>query len=308
MRWIMQVASAAFLLASVSCQRQGTDAHSKAAPDKEVRAFQVKGVIMKLGPSSDTIVVKHEAIPAYMPAMTMPFRVRQLSEVAGLRAGDAVSFRLCVTAQESWIDQVASTLGASSSPASASAPPAAATNAPSLNLAQIPDFALTNEMGQHVSLHQFQGEAVALTFFFTRCPLPEYCPRLSRSLAEASHKLKSQANAPTNWRLLSISFDPLDRPEVLRAYAQRYGYDSNHWSFLTGDPAQVRALTHGFGISATPAEGVFNHDFRTAVFDANGQLQTLWPFGGDTSQMLVDELTKGARVKPGPGSLTLRNR
>jgi protein SCO1 len=180
------------------------------------------------------------------------------------------------------------------SPAAANA----STNAPAATMNAIPRFALTNELGQPFSFDQFTGQAVALTFFFTRCPIPEYCPRLSRSFAQASQKLATKANAPTNWHMVSVSFDPADTPAVLRKYAQQYHYDSNHWSFVTGHAAQVRALTRGFGVSAEPESGIFTHDFRTVIFDAAGRFQTMWPFGGDTTDLLVQELTKAVAAKP----------
>ena len=165
-------------------------------------------------------------------------------------------------------------------------------------VADIPDFALTNEFGAPVKLRDFKGSALALTFFFTRCPLPEYCPRLSRNFAEASRTLESQASGPTNWHLLSVSFDPADTPGVLRAYARQYQYDSNRWSFITGDAAQLRALARGFGLAVMETNGTFIHDFRTVIFDANGRLQRMWPVGGDTTKLLVTELTTAARVAP----------
>jgi len=170
------------------------------------------------------------------------------------------------------------------------------TNTPGISA--IPSFALTNELGQPFSFQQFKGQAVALTFFFTRCPIPEFCPRLSRSFAQASQKLGSMPNGPTNWHLVSVSFDPVDTPAVLRRYAQQYHYDSNHWTFVTGKPADVRALTAGFGLSVAPEAGIFNHDFRTVIFDATGRLQAIWPFGGDTTDYLVQELVKGAKATP----------
>jgi protein SCO1/2 len=170
----------------------------------------------------------------------------------------------------------------------------ASTPTNALSISAIPRFALTNELGQPFSFDQFKGQAVVLTFFFTRCPIPEFCPRLSRSFAQASQKLATLPNAPTNWHMVSVSFDPLDTPAVLRNYAQHYHYDSNHWSFVTGDPAQIRALTRGFGLSVAPENGIFTHDFRTVVFDATGQLQNMWPFGGDTTDLLVKDLIKAA--------------
>jgi protein SCO1/2 len=170
------------------------------------------------------------------------------------------------------------------------------TNAPTINA--IPRFSLTNELGQPFNFQQFPGQAVALTFFFTRCPIPEFCPRLSRSFAEASQKLATVPKGPTNWHLVSVSFDPADTPSVLRKYAQLYHYDSNHWSFVTGDAVDVRTLTHGFGLSVEPASGIFSHDFRTVIFDATGRLQNIYPFSGDTSEFLVQEILKAAKAKP----------
>ena len=144
----------------------------------------------------------------------------------------------------------------------------------------------------------FKGKAVAMTFFFTRCPVPEYCPRLSRNFAEASARLAAVPGGPTNWQFLSISFDPLDTPAVLRQYARQFQSDSNHWQFITGDATQIRALTQGFGLSVTEQSGTLTHDFRTILFDANGRLHALWPIGGNTTDLLVREMTKAASVPP----------
>ena len=217
--------------------------------------------------------------------------------VIALIAGGAIYIyaQMFVTADQSWIDHVTKT--GRKFPIPAKPGSAAATNAmPSFKLADIPDFALTNELGQPVSLRQYQGKAVALTFFFTRCPIPEYCPRLSRNMEEASAKLKAMTNGPTNWQFFSISFDPLDRPEVLQTYGRRYQYDPAHWSFLTGNPDHIRELTRGFGVAVASDGAFYTHDFATAVFDTTGRLQTLWRFGGNTSDLLVNEILKAAIV------------
>ena len=274
------------LTLSLACQKQ-----AQAPP----RTYAVTGVIEELKPDGTTAVIKHQAIPNYMAAMTMPFTVKQPSELAGLQTGDEITFRLNVTEEASWIDQVLKT--GKRSPTSVRLTPA--TNAvTTFKITDIPNFALTNEHGQAVSLRQFQGQAVALTFLFTRCPIPEYCPRLANNFEAASAQLKAMPHAPTNWHLLCISFDPLDTPPVLKAFGQRYNYDSNHWSFLTGDPNHIRELTRGFGLAVTNDGYFYTHDFRTAVFDASGRLRVMWPMGGDTSGILVQELLKAMAVKP----------
>jgi protein SCO1/2 len=256
-------------------------------------------VVRELKPDGRTIVIRHEAIPNYMDAMTMPFRVRETNELSGLKAGDAVSFRLWVAAEESWIDQVKRT-GTATVTESHPPPVTAKTNPPAdFGLSQIPEFALTNEFGQPVSLRQFQGGALAMTFFFTRCPIPEYCPRLTKNFQGAVEKLKAAAGGPTNFHFLSISFDPMDTPILLRAYANRYHYDSNHWSFLTGHPDQVRELARGFGVPVSGTGASLNHGFSTTIFNADGRLRKMWPIGGDMTDTIVSEMIQAARVPGG---------
>ena len=159
------------------------------------------------------------------------------------------------------------------------------------------DFKFTNEFGQPVSFSDFKGKVVAFTFFFTSCPIPEYCPRLMKNFAEASQKLKAMPDAPTNWQLLAISFDTkFDTPEVLRAYGRQYDYDTNHWSFLTGPPDKIAELAQASGVNYTPDGTSFNHGFRTLVLDSAGKLQVSFPIGGNLSDMLVGEILKAAAV------------
>ncbi len=273
------------LTLAVSCQKESESGSNP-------RVFQARGVVVQLKPDGMTAVIKHEAVSNYMAAMTMPFVVKQPQDLAGVAAGDEVNFRLLVTENESWIDHVTKT--GKTFPALAKSPlqDSQTQSNRTFSITNIPDFALTNEFNQPVSLHGYKGKAVALTFFFTRCPLPEFCPRLSKNFEGASEKLTAMTNGPTNWQLLSVSFDPMDRPDVLRAYGNQYHYASNHWSFLTGNPEHIRELARGFGVSITNDGGSYSHDFATAVFDNNGQLRTLWRFGGDTTDLLVSELLK----------------
>ena len=261
------------------------------------QTFAAKGIVQELKPDGRTVVVRHEEIAHYMEAMTMPFRVRETNELSGLKPGDEITFRLLVTEDSSWIDRVTRS-GLISSNQIPPQPTTALTNAPAdFRLADIPDFALTNEFGQPVSLRGFNGRAVALTFFFTRCPIPEYCPRLTKNFQGAIQKLKALPDGPTNFHFLSISFDPIDTPILLRSYAHQYRYDSNHWSFLTGNTGQIRELAAGFGVPITPEGASYNHGFRTAIFDTQGRLQTIWPIGGDMADQIVSEISKAAESR-----------
>ncbi|HEY5915723.1 MAG TPA: SCO family protein [Verrucomicrobiae bacterium] len=155
--------------------------------------------------------------------------------------------------------------------------------------------AFTNELGQTVRLNDFKGQALAITFFFTRCPIPQYCPRLSKNFEEASRKLLALPAAPTNWHFLSVTFDPdFDSPAVLKAYSERYPHDPAHWSFLTGAPGQIRELASLSDVQFDRDGPLFNHNFRTLVIDARGRLQMSFPVGGDLSQALVEQVLKAA--------------
>ena len=159
------------------------------------------------------------------------------------------------------------------------------------------DYKFTNQLGQAVSLSQFDGQALAITFFFTRCPIPEFCPRLSKNFQDVSQKLATRPGGPTNWHLLSVSFDTeFDTPPVLKAYAERYQYDPAHWSFLTGPSNKVSELAQLSGVKVAPEGGLFNHDFRTLIIDAAGHLQMVFPTGGNLSDAIIEEILRAAVV------------
>jgi protein SCO1/2 len=265
--------------------------------ETNARTFATKGVVEELKPHDLTVVIRHGAISNYMAAMTMPFKVKTSKELAGVHAGDEVLFQLHVSDTKSWIDQI-TTIG--TVPLAGKAKPSNSQLAPvQVAPAKNPllDYKFTNELGQGVSLHDFRGQALAITFFYTRCPLPDYCPRLSKNFQEASQKLESMPGGPVNWHFLSISFDPeFDSPVLLKAYGESYQYDPAHWSFLTGPPDKIAELARGSGVSYESDNGAINHNFRTLIIDATGHLQTVFPTGGNLSSQIVAEIIKAAAV------------
>jgi protein SCO1 len=263
--------------------------------ESSARVFAAKGVVRELDPETQTVTISHEAVSNFMGAMTMPFKVRDGAEMTGLHPGDEVTFRLHVTPTDSWVDQI-TRIG--TVPLSQSKPlPAEPQPIHGRNPLWYYNF--TNELGQPVSLSDFHGQALAITFIYTRCPLPNYCPRLSRNFQEASQKLGSLAGAPTNWHFLSVSFDSqFDTPDVLKAYGQSYQYDPKHWSFLTGPPDKIAELAKACGMEYTPDAGTINHNFRTLIVDAAGHLQMIYPITGNLSDSIVDQMLKAAKVKP----------
>ena len=232
-----------------------------------------------------------------MPAMTMPFRVKDTGVLTNAAIGDHIIFQLHVTEDDSWVDHIERLAATGEIPRSPDALikgngiPETTSQAPN----SLQDYQFTNELGEPVSLRQFRGQAIALTFFFTRCPIPQYCPRLSRNFEDVQRKLGAMAQAPTNWHLVSVTFDPAhDSPEVLKAYARSYHYDPAHWSFLTGPADKIAELARLCDVKFQADGGWFNHNFRTLIIDASNRLQMVFPTSGDLSEAIVQELLKGA--------------
>jgi len=265
--------------------------------------YFVRGVLKEVNHDERQLVIAHEEIPNFMKAMTMPFRVKDPKILTNVVMSEGITFQLHVTETESWIDHIekndVSQSAASISPALSKSDlhleaktKSAAAGHPKNPLR---DYKFTNELGQATSLSDFRGQAIALTFFFTRCPIPEFCPRLSRNFQEVQRKLGSKENAPTNWHLLSVTFDPAhDKPEVLKEYGDFYQYDPEHWSFLTGPKDKIAELARLCDVKFDPDNGLFNHNFRTLIIDASNHLQMVFPTSGDLSDSIVQELIRAA--------------
>ena len=264
------------------------------AQDAREQTFEARGVILEIKSNGTEVVIRHQAITNYMDGMTMPFKVKRPAQLANLGRGDEVTFQLHVTETESWVDHFVKIGTVSNMPIVSDT-----TNKPAVSTGKwILDYKFTNELGQAVSFNDFHGQALAITFFYTRCPLPEFCPRLSKNFQEASQKLEAMTNAPTNWHFVSVSFDPaFDTPEMLRSYGESYQYDPAHWSFFTGPPDKIAELAHGAGVEYQSDDGTINHNFRTLIVDTNGHLQMIFPTSGDLSDQIVAEILKATAVK-----------
>jgi protein SCO1 len=266
-----------------------------------VQTFLTEGVVKEVKADAQMLVIAHEAIPHYMDAMTMPFKVKGPGDLVGLRAGDKIRFRLSVTETSSWIDGIAKTGQGPAEDGKSGAGTPGSAGQPTKARHPLMDFPFTNELGQPVRLSDFRGQALAITFFFTRCPIPDYCPRLSKNFEEACQKLSALSSAPTNWHFLSVSFDTEnDTPAVLKAYAEGYHYDPKHWSFLTGPREQISELAHLSDVKFELQNGFLNHNFRTLIIDATGRLQMIFPMGGNLSENIVTEMVRAAATPSRP--------
>jgi protein SCO1/2 len=249
----------------------------------------VTGVLLESQSAGRSAVIAHDDIPGYMSAMTMSFNVKQPAELQGLQRGDKISFQLFVNEKDAWIEDIKRTGG--SGAIRWSPPPA--DSGPELKLgALVPDFVLTNQAGQAVHLRDFKGRALALTFFFSRCSLPTFCPLMNKNLAAVQQELQQSATG-TNWQLLSISFDPqFDTVDLLGSLASYYHGDPQHWSFGTSSPGEIRKLGGAFGLKYWNENGSISHNLRTAVIDASGRLQKVFDGNEWQPAELVAEMRK----------------
>jgi len=250
--------------------------HSPARPAAAVaeQTYEVSGKVVSIDASAKTIRIAHEAIPDYMPAMTMPFTVKGPIRFQELAPGDRIQFQLVVTDTDSWISRIRKTAAA----APQVAEPAAQTvrEAAQLQVGEkLPDFELLNQDGKRIHLHDFAGKVVVLTFVYTRCPLPNFCPLMSRNFASLQERLVKEFAG--RFQLLSVSIDPeFDQPEILKSYGLRYGADTQYWTFATGTTAQIDAVADLMGLTHEPENGFIAHDLRTALISPEGKLVHLW--------------------------------
>ena len=304
-KFLVLLMSGSLALAACSCKQKDTTAApttSASSSGTNQRTFQVKGVVREIIPERKKIKITHEEISGYMEAMTMMLDVKDAKELIGLQAGDSLSFRMVVTEDDGWIDQLKK-LDEPRTPLPPAQPPLRRVRdvEPLAVGDAMPDYTFTNTQGRVVRLSDFKGQAFAITFIFTRCPFPTFCPRLSINFEQAQQQLKAMSGGPTNWHLLSITIDPdYDTMPRLKDYAARYKADPARWDFLTGELIDITAISEQFGLQfwrANPSEPI-NHNVRTVVIDAAGRVHWITPETEWKPAQLVEQLLKAAAVKP----------
>jgi len=299
---------ALFLGAVTGCgpggHTESTPAESDGVQEGE-RAFQVKGVVRDFPAEGGTIVVRHEEIPGYMPKMTMELTVINSNELAGLKAGDAIEFRLVARAEDHFIDGIRRTGSAGAGtepppPVTAGVADAGEDEESMLDPGDpVPDVGVRLETGGDVPLSHWRGNAVAMTFFFTRCPLPDFCPRMNKNFESARSLLMKNAGGPTNWVFLSLSFDTeFDQPKILQTHASLYrGTDARGWWFAALGPSGVAAVKSAFDLMVGREGGSFSHNLRTVVMDPQGRVFRQFNGNRWTAEDLAVALSEASRVQ-----------
>jgi protein SCO1/2 len=224
------------------------------------KTWRVDGIVVAVDRSAGTIFVSHRPIGNYMGAMAMTFRVEEDRELEGLYPGERIEFDLKVTKERS----VARHIRKSGEPDVLIPPPKERIKTGDA----VPDFSLTSESGERIRLADLRGKIVAINFLYTRCPLPDVCPRLAANFASLQRRFGDRMGADLVF--LSITVDPdFDTPAILAEYARRWGAKNPGWRFLTGDVALIAA---SLGEVYWTDEGSIGHNSTTSIIDRNGRL------------------------------------
>lgn len=265
-----------------------------AACGPEARRYPLKGQVIAIADSHDQLTVKHADIPGFMPAMTMGYRIKDRKLIEGLAAGDLIDATLVVNDTDVYLTAIHKT-GRAPLPPDAHPIKVMDVMAPG---DIVPDDALTDQTGAQRRLSDWRGKALAVTFVYTRCPLPDFCPLMDAHFEEMQERLAADSKLRDRVHLVSISFDPRhDTPDVIREHANLRGADPRIWSYLTGTPAAIDHLTSRFGVSAIEGDDAgqwFTHNLRTSVIDRRGRLVKVYSGNDWTVPSLLDDLRAAA--------------
>jgi protein SCO1/2 len=268
-----------------------------AAPTADVdKSYAASGIMEKISADRHTATIHNYEIPGYMAEMTMDFPVRDTNELNSVLPGDIISFSVVVNKTDSWIQNVKRT--GQTAPVATNDMQAASEASADLGPGDmLPDGSLTAEDGRQIHFSDFKGKAVAFTFFYTRCPLPNFCPLMNRNFAAARDLISSTAGAPTNWEFLSISFDPAtDTPALLGSYAGLFrGEDPGHWLFAAASTNTLATLAPALDLMVVREDNSITHNLRTVVLDPHGRIYHQFDGNQWTPRELADAILAAAR-------------
>lgn len=282
------------ILLFTACQK----AEQKPVASAEAKRYPFKGKIISVNKDKKTAEIEHDEIPGFMQAMTMPFPIHADWVWDDLAPGSEIRAELVVdeTAKEPyWLENI----GIVAAPN-----PNQPTPTVNENFAQIgsnaPDFSLVNQDGKKISMNDYKGKALAITFIYAQCPLPDYCIKMSKNFSDLANEVSNDETLKDKIRLLSISFDPTrDTPEKLKQYGIGYlGKDSKAtdfkvWQLAVGADAEVKNIADAFGLryEKDPNDKLqFNHSLRTIVIAPDGKITKILPGNEWTNAELLNNL------------------
>ena len=261
-------------------------------PPVTPRQYELQGQILAIRPEQNEVLIKHGDIKGFMPGMTMPFQVRDKAILEGRAPGDLVTASLMVADSEAWI---ASLVKTGEAPLAETATMPAASFVTPLKPGDLaPDTGLVDDTGTPWSLADWSGSAVAVTFIYVRCPLPQFCPLLDRRFAEVQRLIAGDAGLRGRARLLSVSFDPdADTPARLQAHAEKLQADPAIWRFATAPREVVDRFAATFGVNVIrEQDSTITHNMRTAVIGPDRRVVRIHDGSDWTPAQIADDLRR----------------
>jgi protein SCO1/2 len=276
------------LLTFTACNR-GKPQPENAGTQSGAKRYSLKGKIISVDKNAGTANIDNEPIAGFMDAMIMPYTFKPPAAITQLQPGDSITADVVVDSDKYWLENVNVT--GHSQPAEK---PAAAVHIPAPG-DEVPDFQLVNQNGRSISLHQYRGQTLVLTLIYTRCPFPDFCPRVSHEFAEIDRQLRADPARYAKTHLLSISFDPThDTPKVLRAYGLSCAGSKDpalfkHWEFAAIPASELQKFADYFALTYKEEGGLITHSLSTAVISPGGKIFK-WYHGADwqASDLLQD--------------------
>src|SRR5271163_1083882 len=279
---------AAAMALNAGCKSAAPDASSTAQP--QGKQYPVKGKVVSTDAARGEVMLDAEAIPGFMGAMTMPYKLRTPNIISEFHPGDQITATLYVTDESDLLDQIVIT-----GTAQPDYKPPIQYHVPAAGDV-VPDFKFLNQSGKHISFGDFKGKVLLVTFVYTRCPLPDYCVRMSKNFAAIDKALAADPALYAKTHLLTLSFDPdYDTPAVLRsyggAYTGKYTQESfTHWDFAAPSKADLESVDKFFDVGVTPEKDhTITHSLSTVVIGPDGKVFTWYPTNDwTTDQVLAD--------------------
>jgi len=279
--------------ALAGCHHEQQPAETSVA-GSNYKVYKLRGKVVSTNPATGEVTLNHEAIPGFMDAMTMPYKLKDANILSELHPGDVLTADVMVSQSEDasvLLDHI--DIVAQGKP---DYRPAVTYHVPAPGDA-VPDFKLRNQDGRTIHLNQYRGQDLLITFIYTRCPLPNFCPLVTRNFAVISRDLASNPALKGKTHLICVSFDPEnDTPERLKAYGQQYiGSDAKsafaNWDFaVPGKPVLAdMAKYFDVGISAGPDQTI-THTLSTTLIGRDGKVLKFYPGNEWTPDQVVNDI------------------
>ncbi|HKS82377.1 MAG TPA: SCO family protein [Candidatus Acidoferrales bacterium] len=307
-RTISSVAAILLAMAAIvmSQPHAKENAPALAGGSQDAKSYAGSGLILHVDRAHKSLEISCAAIPGYIDAMVMTLPVRDAKSLEGLQSGTAIDFTLRANKSTAYVEDIRvheyeNTAQEPMASRQLQILEAASANKTKLPAAlkegdAVPDFALIDQDGQRVTLSQFAGKVAAVTFIYTRCPLPNFCFRMSNNFGVLHQRFAGEMGKELV--LLSVTFDPEhDRPDVLKAYARTWTTQNDGWYFLTGATADVQKVCWEFGMNFWQDEGLMTHSLRTVVMDRKGHIAAILE-GNEYSAKQLGDLVEEVMKRP----------